>query len=463
MRTLVSRSLLLSGLVAGLVGVARPARADERLTLSGSWTASPMVETWSLAEWGSDCGPKPTSSGGGGGSVQIREQGGELSIVGAGRAFSTAECWEQMPGMSRTSHSQAGSGRFWRTRCSNAANDPRHAAVVTTIAATDSSISLSETGEYHWVIQGSTCKATASRSRSYSLVRRDGEAPPVASAAASASAAPEKSAKVAVPPPERPAPERPAPRCTGAPGEPARLEVKPARKLLRAGERFTFRAAVLDAQGCPVSAKPTWAISKAPAGDKASLDAAGTLSVAEDSAEGTLELTVAAFGKSVTVAVEIARADHYEALLGSSGLNAQGEQDEPAVAVIASGTIGGRTVVAEDAARERKMLFVSIVALLSLGLGFAALVIARRGRRAEIAPASGGEEGGVESEPSSRPGASEEAPRSGAQPAAAAPAAKAKAKVKAPERGKICPTCGERYGSDATFCGKDGTTLVLLN
>ena len=30
-------------------------------------------------------------------------------------------------------------------------------------------------------------------------------------------------------------------------------------------------------------------------------------------------------------------------------------------------------------------------------------------------------------------------------------------------RGKICPTCGERFDGSADFCGKDGTQLVLLN
>ena len=30
-------------------------------------------------------------------------------------------------------------------------------------------------------------------------------------------------------------------------------------------------------------------------------------------------------------------------------------------------------------------------------------------------------------------------------------------------RGKICPTCGERFDGGAEFCGKDGTILVLLN
>jgi hypothetical protein len=30
-------------------------------------------------------------------------------------------------------------------------------------------------------------------------------------------------------------------------------------------------------------------------------------------------------------------------------------------------------------------------------------------------------------------------------------------------RGKICPTCGDRFEGNAAFCGKDGTALVLLN
>jgi hypothetical protein len=37
------------------------------------------------------------------------------------------------------------------------------------------------------------------------------------------------------------------------------------------------------------------------------------------------------------------------------------------------------------------------------------------------------------------------------------------AKAGPAKRGKICPTCGERFDGGASFCGKDGTQLVLLN
>jgi hypothetical protein len=60
-------------------------------------------------------------------------------------------------------------------------------------------------------------------------------------------------------------------------------------------------------------------------------------------------------------------------------------------------------------------------------------------------------------EPSSRP----EAP-SGPKPDPAATVKSATATPKKP-RGKICPTCGERYPNEAGFCGKDATKLVLIN
>src|SRR5262245_2247728 len=79
--------------------------AQDKPTLSGAWTASAVSESWAIGDWGEACGPKPRGQGGGGGAVQVKEMGGELSISGAGRGWSTGECWEQMPGLSRTSHS----------------------------------------------------------------------------------------------------------------------------------------------------------------------------------------------------------------------------------------------------------------------------------------------------------------------------------------------------------------------
>ena len=35
--------------------------------------------------------------------------------------------------------------------------------------------------------------------------------------------------------------------------------------------------------------------------------------------------------------------------------------------------------------------------------------------------------------------------------------------AKPSKQAKICPTCGDRFEGGASFCGKDGTALVLLN
>jgi hypothetical protein len=438
------------------------ARAEDKPTLSGAWTASALSESWSVDQWGEACGPRPAPQGAGGGAVQIREQGGELSISGAGRSFSTAQCWEQMPGVARSSHSQSGGGRFWRTRCTSGPNDSRRTAITTSISATDTTITLNETGDYTFTIQDTNCHASVTRSRSYSLVHRDGDTPP----AASASAAPSATVAPPPPPPPRTPDPKPAARCpAGSAGEPARLEVHPSRKLLRAGEKFTFRALVLDADGCGTGTRPTWTIAAGPLASRATIDATGTLGVAADADEGQLEISASVAGKGVVVRVDVASAAHYDAMLGVSGLNDAGEADQPAVAVIATGTIGGRTASAQDGARERKVAFVAIVGGLAALLAFAGLVLVRRGAK-PVATADDGAAADApppSSGPTSDPGLDE--PPSAPAPAAAAPPSGAVARP-APavrRRGKICPTCGERFGPDATFCGKDGTTLVLLN
>jgi hypothetical protein len=453
-----ARGTLATGAVALALVASAPARAEDRPTLAGAWSASALAERWAIGEWGEACGPKPAPQGAPGGAVQISERGSELSIVGAGRAFSTAECWEQMPGLSRTSHSASGGGRFWRTRCSSAPNDPRQATITTTIQATDSSISLTETGQYQFVIQDTNCTASVTRARTFSLVRREGEAAPAASATttppASSAAPPAPTASATAAP--KPAPPEPrAGRCEGGgSGEAARLEVRPSRKLLRPGDTFAFRAAVVDDAGCPVGARPTWTVG-GPLASKASIDAAGTVTIAADAPEGRLDAIASVGGKGVTIPIEVASAEHYAALLATSGLDDAGEANAPAVAIIATGTIGGAGV-ADDLARGRKQTFVAIVGGLAVALGLAGLALLRRGRAAKRAAPPPEDE----PEPTDVAVPVPVAPPPAPDRPAAAPARRAEA---ARPRAKICPTCGERYPSEAGFCGKDGTVLVLIN
>ena len=46
-----------------------------------------------------------------------------LTISGAGGTYTTSQCFQQMPGVSRVSHSSGQRG--WSTRCTSAAGDPR--------------------------------------------------------------------------------------------------------------------------------------------------------------------------------------------------------------------------------------------------------------------------------------------------------------------------------------------------
>lgn len=447
----------------------RATRAEGEPTLSGAWSASGVSEQWSIASWGDACGPRPKPQGAPGGAVQIKQSGSELMISGAGRAWSTADCWEQMPGLARTSHSASGNARAWRTRCATPAGDPRRATVVTTTSATDSSLVMTETGQYQFVIHDTTCTASVTRSRSYSLVRREGQEAPAPSA--SASAPPPPSAAPPAPPVASAASEaRPAtPRSCDTPGEPARLQVTPSRKLMRPGERSQFRALVMDAAGCAVQGRPAWSIAPGPLAARAAVDPGGTLTIAADAPEGEIGLTASVGGKGVTVSIEVTSPDKYDALLATRGFNASGESDQAAVTTIAAGTVGGRTAVAEDAARERKNTFVAIVGGLAVCLAFTALILIRRGRRGE-APSSHSED-----EPSSRsprsnsgdlPGLVPEdapcAPYAAPEPTVAPPA-RAHPDPAPKQRGKICPTCGGTYPAEAMFCGKDGTQLVLVN
>lgn len=472
---------LVVGFAAAIVLAAfRPAAADdeERPTLAGTWSASGLGESWNATEWGEPCGPKPAPQGAPGGSVQIQEVGGELSIVGAGRAFSTSECWEQMPGLARTSHSASGGGRFWRTRCATGANDSRQATVVTTIQASDNAISMSETGQFQFVIQGQTCKASVSRSRSFSLVKRDGEeAAPVASAAPSA------------PPKKEEPPPTAARECGDGAGEPARLEVRPTRKLMRPGEKFSFQSLVVDTEGCVVGVRPAYRVVSAGA-EHVTIDAAGQVTVGADAAEGTVEIAAELGGKGVALFVEVADPAHYAALLASRGFNEEGEIDESAVAIIATGSIGGKGGVAEDAARARKQMFVAIVGGLAGLLGIAGLVLFRRGRRAQTkAPPEDPTpppnvrlfDAAFEAQPMRCPVCEGRFPSGSAfcpadgtalepdpSPPSAAQPSPAAAPTSAPPKStkmtdKICPTCGGRYGGESGFCGTDGTQLVPIN
>lgn len=428
MRSSVYRSLrsrvLCVLIVLACCALSATARAQS-LTLAGKWSASPLSSNWVIGEWGAPCGPAPSGGGAAGGSVLVTSSGSELQMSGAGRNYSTRECWEQFPGLATVSHS--GGQRGWRNTCKTKAGDPRQATVVTTISATDNSISFDETGQYQFLINGQNCTASVRRARSLTLVQREGEAAPVT---------PPPVASVAPPGPV-PAPvpaATPAAKVCKQPGPPERLEVRPAKKLLRPGERFEFHTVVLDAAGCSLPLSPVWKIVSG--AGALELTGPGKVQVANSAPESAVELQATLAGRAAKVIVEIASQDRYDALLAQNGLNAEGESSDVAVARIATSAIGGGSVVTHDDSQRRRIVFVGIVGGAALVLGLLGFVLVQHGRRKPALPEP--------REPRSlRPRLDPAITPSNLTPLA-----------------KVCPTCREEYPPEAAFCPNDGNRLV---
>lgn len=346
--------------------------------------------------------------------MTITAFGSELSMAFPGRTYGTTECWEQFPGLSRLSHS--GGARSWRNVCKTPPGDPRQATIVTTISASDTQIQFDETGQYQFVTEGQNCTASSRRTRTLTLVHRDGDPEPTAKSAASTPP------RAAAPKPEHEA------RCKTT-GLPERLEVRPSRKLMRAGEEFSFRAAVVDAAGCPLAITPTWRVVSG--GNAIELTGAGkvrALRSTADSAEARIQATIG--DRFVNVDVEIVSQERYDALLKGGSFNAEGESGEAAITRVASSAIGARAGVARDDARSKRVTFVAVVGGLSLVLGVLGLFIILRGRRGRSA-----------------------------DKASSVPAASTTSRP-APRATKVCPTCREEYPEYAEFCPADGNRLI---
>jgi hypothetical protein len=396
-------------------------------------------------------------SSGGGESIRINTEGDELSFVGGGRVFKTNQCYDQMPTLARETHTRNPSGREWRTRCTTPPNDPRHAVMNTlVVAATTSHIDIIETGRYESQLAGGLCTADVKRSRSFDLVTADAPPSPVASAAAP---------PVVVPKPVPPAPVAVDPSRCSSPGEPTRLEARPSRKLLRTGDAFTFRALVLDANGCATRTATTWAVDDH-AGKALTVDANGNVAVAADAPEGSFDVVVTAAGKSARVTVEVTSPSRYDALLQQSGLNDAGENDVASVAVIAAAQMGGGDARAEDGSGTRRAIFIGIIGMLALALGAVALVAMRRTRHAAALEREAQDRHAEKVEAAEGRRREKVAQHAAAMRAHEESVEQAKrAKESAPIAGPamMCPTCRQEFNGATGFCPNDATRLVPVN
>jgi hypothetical protein len=442
-----------------LVTVAAPptARAD---ALDGAWTLSPLGETFTVQQWSRSCGPAPVSGTMlPGGRVSLRADGPELVIsAGAGgRTLRTDQCLDLMPTLARETHSV--DGRSWRTRCSTPPSDPRHAVVNTAyfLAPGDDAISVAETGRYEFTINGARCVADVKRSGSLARV-----VPPTASSNASAPAAPAAtvpSSKI---------------DCS-TPGAPARLEVRPSRKLLRTGDAYAFHAVVLDASGCATGTPIQWTVGPVtfrdgqPHTGVPAIDGAGRLSVpAQDFTDSSFDVIATAADRSARAAVEVTSAANYEALLAQSGLDSNGERDEPAVAVLATSSIGATDARAEDGARRRRITFIAVVAVLALALGVVALFGMQRARRARAAELAAEERHAEKMREYERVKREREEGHAAQmkkhlESVAIAQQQAAAAAARGIESGPMfCPSCRREHPAGSTFCPFDSNRLVAV-
>jgi hypothetical protein len=437
-----------------LLAVGDRARAD--IPVDGTWRQGPLKEEYTVQKWLSECGPVPVSGPSGGGeTISVHQEGDELAFVGGGRVFRTNQCYDQMPTLARETHTRDPSGKTWRTRCTTPPSDPR-AAVINTLVSVGSEthIDIVETGRYEISLNDGRCTADIKRTRSLDLAAREG---PIASAPSPTPAL--------APPRVRPI----SADVCAFPGDPARLEVRPSRKLIRTGDQFAFRAVVVDADGCATRTPTTWTFADSASADKGmSVDSNGKVTIAPDAAEGTYELVVSAAGKSARVSAIVTSPSRYDDLLAASGLNDAGENEVAAVAAIAGESIGGADVKGEDGSKRRRTIFLAIVAVVALGLGVVAIIGARRTRRAAALEREAQErhaERVREADERRREKLARHAAAQRAHETSIAEAAKLAGEAVDPTAGAktICPACRREYEAGSLYCPQDSNRLVPFN
>ena len=242
------------------------------------------------------------------------------------------------------------------------------------------------------------------------------------------------------------------------------------------GEDYRFRAIVLDSNGCPTGTPIRWTITALrPEGARdlvapPTLDGAGRLSVPTSVlSDAKLDVVATAAGHSARAAVEITSAQNYEALLAQSGLDPNGERAEPAIASLATSTLGASGARSEDGARRRRAVFIGVVGGLSLLLGAVAVVAALRARKARAIERAARERHAdkmraYEREKREREESHAVQVRAHLESLAEAQRATAMARASgAPARGSVfCPSCHREFTAGTAYCPFDANQLVEL-
>jgi hypothetical protein len=368
--------------------------------------------------------------------VQIQAQGSDFQLSGLGRSYSTASCWEQLPGLQVRSHSA--SATTIRSTCEMPKGDPRQAKVVTTWALRGDKIYFDETGQYQFLSKEGACTASVRRTR---LLLRivSGERPEDSTAEGETTTSPKTTGANA----EAAAPVDGAARttttaCSG--DEPvARVEVIPSSPLLRAGDKLDLVVRGLTKTGCPVRATPRLEFVQGRELVNETPD--GAFQIKADAPSGDIEVRARIGDLTAETRVSVVSRAEIESLFKDS-LLAPAEE---------SGRAGPRaTAVAnETPATEpnRTPLLLGLFGGLASCVGAVAwLVLRARSRASSAAPV-----------PSTRSNAENE------MATAKTVSAESGAGSLHPGAGRVCPVCGARYSGSEAFCGSDGSRLVREN
>lgn len=506
------RASLATAIWAVVLFVAWPARAD--LQVDGRWRQGPLREDFTVQQWlPNGCGPTPqTGSSGGGEIIAIRMEGDELAFVGGGRVYRSNQCYDQMPTLVRETHSRDPNGKTWRTRCTTPPNDPRKAILNTlVVATTDTRIEVIETGRYEIVLETGRCVADVKRTRSFDLVPDD-KAPAAAPAAKEPPPKPEPKPKAceSVGDPTR-LEVRPSKKLlrTGetfqfravvlddkgcATRTPTAWKVAPgaspgvtvdASGLVTIGKdvpeglsELIVTAANKDTRVQIEVTQPAHydeLLARSGLNASGETDAASVVTIASTSigaGEGRVEdraktrrwVFIAIVGAVLVVLGLLAAILRRRSRRAAELVRAATERHELEVAEV----LERRRVREEQHAAQKRAHEESVAAAARAKASAAAAPRVAAGAAeglATVCPKCGRDykaamafcpSDGSSLVPASRAGgAGSGAP---ASPDAAAPVGAA------PKRGKICPTCGDRFTEGgADYCAKDGTHLVLLN
>ena len=423
-------------------------------SVTGNWRAGSTAIEVAVESWGSDCGPRPTSSrSGGGGLVTIEQRDQALLLHGRDQDIRTDACWSRNPAMKRTLASY--SNGQWLTRCRTADDDPRAEQGTYTLRLQDAETLLyKDISRYDWSLNDSKCVATFTTTQT--LTRASG-------ATVSKTAAKDTVKETQPQLPIRSEPEPPAKAeveesatARGCrPGAPARITLRPKKAEVEVGQRVCFKPRVTDAADCVIKdAQVTFLLlhSKALKGSFVG----GCFVAADSAAEGAGEFKVVAKSGALQAeaVIQVQRVDLSSLIarrMEAGGLTGMDEAPPADTTPKAVARIATHTAPVEQSPTHSFLL---------VGLGLLALTLTAVGfwvSRRKPAPAA---VSSSDPPPSMQSYGNETTREADGKPQAAVVAASSQR----PEAGAadtwICPTCRVGYPAQQTTCPKDGTRLI---